>query len=123
MPLQSKHFRSNARAESAASNSPAMSIGEQGRGVKLLQEALIETGIPMPRSTHGGKTPADGIFGPETKAAVTECQTRFGLMIDGIAGRQTFTALDEFMLERERETPARLNTSRWAMTTARKATH
>jgi peptidoglycan hydrolase-like protein with peptidoglycan-binding domain len=98
-----------------------MSIGEHGQGVKLLQEALMETGIPMPISTRGGRAPADGIFGPETKAAVTECQQRFGLMVDGIAGRQTFTALDEFMVEQERKTPPRLNVSNWAMTTARKA--
>jgi peptidoglycan hydrolase-like protein with peptidoglycan-binding domain len=123
MALQSEHFRSNDRVQSAAINSPAMAIGEQGKGVKLLQEALIETGIPMPRSTHGGKAPADGIFGPETKSAVTQCQTRFGLTVDGIAGKQTFSALDEFMLQQEREVPPRFNLSRWSMTTARKATH
>jgi peptidoglycan hydrolase-like protein with peptidoglycan-binding domain len=98
-----------------------MSIGEQGAGVKLLQEALIETGISMPVSTHGGKSPPDGIFGAETQGAVKQFQTRNGLTVDGIAGRKTFGALDEFMLQQEQKRSRPDDPSRWAMTTARQA--
>jgi len=35
----------------------------------------------------------DGIFGPRTKAAVREFQQNENLSVDGIVGRQTWTAL------------------------------
>jgi peptidoglycan hydrolase-like protein with peptidoglycan-binding domain len=56
-----------------------LSEGSEGRQVRLLQAAL---GIR-----------ADGVFGPETEAAVRSFQEREGLTVDGIAGPQTFAAL------------------------------
>jgi peptidoglycan hydrolase-like protein with peptidoglycan-binding domain len=53
--------------------------GSEGRQVKLLQQAL---GIP-----------ADGVFGPETEAAVKQFQASRGLVVDGIVGPVTSTAL------------------------------
>ena len=50
-----------------------------GSGVVALQQAL---GIP-----------ADGIYGPQTRAAVVAFQRAQGLMVDGIAGPQTLGAL------------------------------
>ena len=43
---------------------------------------------------HGGlEFGADGIYGVRTKEAVQELQERYGLTVDGIAGRETLTAL------------------------------
>ncbi|MHB1860930.1 MAG: NlpC/P60 family protein [Solirubrobacteraceae bacterium] len=53
--------------------------GSHGRQVRLLQQAL------------GVK--ADGVFGPETEAAVISFQTRRGLESDGVVGPQTKAAL------------------------------
>jgi peptidoglycan hydrolase-like protein with peptidoglycan-binding domain len=57
-----------------------LSSGSEGRQVKLLQEAL------------GGVT-VDGVFGPETEAAVRSFQSSHGLSVDGIVGPQTSAAL------------------------------
>jgi peptidoglycan hydrolase-like protein with peptidoglycan-binding domain len=56
-----------------------LSAGDTGRQVELLQRAL---GIP-----------ADGIFGPETEAAVQHFQAGKGLTVDGIVGPLTSAAL------------------------------
>ena len=60
-------------------HSIVLSLGSQGRQVALLQSAL---GLR-----------ADGVFGPETEAAVRSFQARHGLSVDGIAGPQTTAAL------------------------------
>ncbi len=52
-----------------------LKLGSRGSAVKAVQRAL---GIP-----------ADGIYGPQTRAAVLAFQTRNGLGADGIAGPQT----------------------------------
>jgi peptidoglycan hydrolase-like protein with peptidoglycan-binding domain len=57
-----------------------LSSGDEGRQVQLLQSAL-------------GGIKVDGIFGPETEAAVEQFQERNGLTVDGIAGPQTTAAL------------------------------
>jgi peptidoglycan hydrolase-like protein with peptidoglycan-binding domain len=56
-----------------------LSSGSEGRQVRLLQAAL---GIA-----------ADGIFGPQTEAAVKQFQASRGLMVDGVAGPATSGAL------------------------------
>ena len=53
--------------------------GEEGRQVRLLQHAL---GIHE-----------DGVFGPETEAAVRAFQTSHGLEVDGVVGPKTGAAL------------------------------
>ena len=53
--------------------------GDSGPGVSQLQEQL---GIR-----------ADGVYGPQTEAAVYNFQVRFGLMRDGIAGPETLSRL------------------------------
>jgi peptidoglycan hydrolase-like protein with peptidoglycan-binding domain len=53
--------------------------GSEGRQVSILQHAL---GIVV-----------DGMFGPETEAAVRSFQASRGLQVDGIVGPQTSTAL------------------------------
>jgi peptidoglycan hydrolase-like protein with peptidoglycan-binding domain len=57
-----------------------LSYGSEGRQVQLLQQAL-------------GGVKVDGIFGPETEAAVRSFQSSHGLTVDGIVGPLTSAAL------------------------------
>jgi peptidoglycan hydrolase-like protein with peptidoglycan-binding domain len=57
-----------------------LSAGSEGRQVRLLQKAL-------------GDVKVDGVFGPETEAAVRSFQASKGLSVDGIVGPQTTAAL------------------------------
>ncbi len=57
-----------------------LSSGSEGRQVQLLQKAL-------------GGIKADGIFGPETEAAVRSFQASRGLTVDGVVGPLTSAAL------------------------------
>jgi peptidoglycan hydrolase-like protein with peptidoglycan-binding domain len=57
-----------------------LSSGSEGRQVQLLQKAL-------------GAVKVDGVFGPETEAAVRSFQASRGLSVDGIVGPQTSAAL------------------------------
>ncbi|HEY4809478.1 MAG TPA: peptidoglycan-binding protein [Solirubrobacteraceae bacterium] len=57
-----------------------LSEGSEGRQVKLLQQAL-------------GGVKVDGVFGPETEAAVRSFQESRGLTVDGVVGAQTSAAL------------------------------
>ncbi len=57
-----------------------LSSGSEGRQVQLLQQAL-------------GGIKVDGIFGPETEAAVRSFQAARGLTVDGIVGPLTSAAL------------------------------
>src|SRR5271170_1774873 len=57
-----------------------LSYGSEGRQVRLLQQAL-------------GAIKVDGIFGPETEAAVRNLQARSGLQSDGVVGSMTASVL------------------------------
>ena len=61
--------------------------GDKGEEVKTLQQALLAKGYDL------GKFGADGSFGAATEAAVKAFQTASNLKADGIAGRNTVTAL------------------------------
>lgn len=95
MPLHYLPFNSNDRIVKASNNAPWMKQGERGPAVAILQQALVDQGIPMPGSTKAGVM--DGIFGRETKDAVSFFQGRNNLGTDGIAGRDTFACLDHLM--------------------------
>lgn len=58
--------------------------GAQGGNVKILQGALNGRGYALV---------PDGVFGPRTEAAVRQFQSDRGLIVDGIVGPQTWTAL------------------------------
>ena len=92
MALESARLGLDARIASAAANSPPMRSGESGFAVRLLQMALADLGARLPRSFRNGDF--DGIYGLETQSAVRDFQLANGLSADGVAGRQTFTALD-----------------------------
>ena len=59
--------------------------GSRGKLVSDLQRELASAGF-----SPGGN---DGIFGPKTRAALTQFQRAKHLSVDGVAGRQTWTAL------------------------------
>jgi len=63
-----------------------LKIGAQGGAVKKLQTALIAAGVTV----RGG---ADGAFGPMTRAAVVDFQTRRGLSASGVVDQKTADAL------------------------------
>jgi hypothetical protein len=60
-------------------------IGSQGDEVKQIQQQLVNAGFD-PKGI-------DGIFGPNTQAAVTAYQKAKGLTIDGIVGEETLGSL------------------------------
>lgn len=63
----------------------ALKYGDKGNDIKELQKALIASGY--------GCGEENGQFGANTKIAVRAFQAAAGLPINGIAGRQTVTAL------------------------------
>lgn len=93
MPLSAARFKNNARIRSAAKNSPAMRQGERGDGVGILQVALRDLGFAMPVSFK--QVFPDGIYGDETATQLKQFQRGRGLSADGVAGRDTWAALDE----------------------------
>ena len=62
-----------------------LASGSRGPAVELLQLALRRWGV--------GSITTDGLFGPETRAALQRFQRSLGLVPDGIAGRETHRAL------------------------------
>ena len=56
-----------------------LSVGCSGEDVKAIQRII--------------GTPADGVFGPNTKAALINYQSANGLVADGIAGPKTFARM------------------------------
>lgn len=69
----------NVPGPSAPTGRPVLRQGARGEHVRQLQAFL--------------SIPADGIFGPQTKAAVVAYQRALGLAADGIVGAQTWAAI------------------------------
>lgn len=103
--LVSPRFQRDSRLQAAFHNSPPMRRGERGAPVAKVQQALIDTGIPLPISTRNGAAAPDGIFGRETEAAVRTFQRRHDLRVDGIVGRQTLGTLDRLLAVRPAPPP------------------
>ena len=66
---------------------PTIAPGATGTAVKRLQRALRRTPDPM--------LAVDGMFGPQTEAAVKEFQQGDGLTVDGICGPATWAKLPD----------------------------
>ena len=62
--------------------------GQTGSHVRLLQRALNA-------SEHRVPVTGDGIFGPETEAAIRKVQADHGGLVDGIAGSQTVSFITD----------------------------
>ena len=62
-----------------------VSYGSQGSDVTELQKLL---------NNHGYSLDVDGIFGDNTKNAVTDFQQKKGLNVDGIVGTNTWGTLN-----------------------------
>lgn len=59
-----------------------------GDDVRWLQYHLIRLGF-LPELNSKGKSNIDGVFGPDTEAAVLEAQKHYGIAVDGIVGTVT----------------------------------
>ncbi len=75
--------------------------GEDGPGVKRLQESLNAAGITV----NGKPLPTTGHFGDLTEQAVRQFQEQKGLEVDGKAGKDTLGALGIHPGQPERQTP------------------
>lgn len=77
-------------------------IGAQGAEVTALQEQLNRLGI-----TDGKGRPLnpDADFGSNTKAAVENFQRQHGLTVDGVAGKDTLTLLNQLSLQHQKDKP------------------
>lgn len=65
--------------------------------VKWVQEgcnAVLDLGITK-------KLAVDGIYGPLTRDAVKQVQQKFGLNVDGVAGRLTQAAIDNWFAQQK----------------------
>lgn len=96
MALWHPLFKRSDRLQAAARNDPAMAAGESGRPVVVLQLALDLLGFRLPRSREG-EAGFDGIYGSEVEGAVRKLQRRRRLAVDGVAGMQVLTHMDEML--------------------------
>src|SRR5579871_1231433 len=96
MALKSPRFSTNERLRRAAENKPALNKNETGEAVRILQQALIDLGFPLPISVRKFGSP-DGVFGNETVTKVREFQTKYRLKPDGSVGMKTMAKLDELL--------------------------
>jgi hypothetical protein len=75
-----------------------MRCGEIDEAVRILQQALIDLGFPMPISVRRTGSP-DGIYGSETVATVRAFQRKHTLSPDGVVGHDTLAQLDSLFPE------------------------
>jgi peptidoglycan hydrolase-like protein with peptidoglycan-binding domain len=94
--LESARFAGNERLQNAFHDNPSLTAHDGGEPVRLLQEALVAAGLPMPRSTKPDNS-LDGVWGSETTSTVRLFQDHDGIrpLGGGEAGRKTLGALDK----------------------------
>ena len=89
--LSSPRFKGNVDLEACFDGEKIIKSGANGDHVRLIQQALIDAGFPLP------KFGADGKYGNETAGAVREFQKQSGLEFaqqDGQVGPNTMSRLD-----------------------------
>ncbi len=89
--LQAPRFAGNVQLEAAFDNELLIQEGSPHHtAVRLIQQSLLDMGYTLPGFG------VDGIFGPETKAAVIRFQTDAGAVLkDGIVGPETMGLFDQ----------------------------
>jgi peptidoglycan hydrolase-like protein with peptidoglycan-binding domain len=89
--LGSPRFSCDPDLEGSFDNERLLRSGSRGPAVKVVQQALVDDGFPLPRFG------VDGEFGDETRSAVRDFQRSQGLVgpdVDGIVGPITMGLLD-----------------------------
>ncbi len=84
-PLQSIQPSGNEAQDECDPNAELLAVKAKGPLVTRLQNILIEKGFDP--------GVVDGIFGPKTKSAVEQFQEVNGLVVDGMVGSQTWSAI------------------------------
>jgi peptidoglycan hydrolase-like protein with peptidoglycan-binding domain len=94
--LAAPRFSGNRILEAAFDDERLIRNGARGEAVRLIQESLVAMGYTLPISvSETNTTQLDGIFGPETEAAIRRFQTDAGaVLVDGIVGPETMGLLD-----------------------------
>jgi len=88
--MQGRHESAQSDPSAHDTDSPAMlKPGEQGEAVRQLQYRLSKIGY----RDIDGSPHADGEFGDRTRRAIEAFQYDYGLVVDGIVGPKTWTAL------------------------------
>lgn len=98
--MKSLRLSQDPQLRRAELSSPVLAQGATGTGVANLQDLLASLGIKFLKTFARGA--ADGVFGPETVAAVKQFQAKAGLKADGIVGPKTLAALDAEILKDDR---------------------
>ena len=95
MALSWTPWRDDQRVQRAEVNNPPFRFGESGQPVHLLQASLVLQGFDIPHhGINGTPRVQNNNYLTETQCAVRQCQARFGLAQDGIAGKQVVGRLD-----------------------------
>lgn len=87
----------NSNTSSTPTTTPSknyLEYGDQGSDVKSLQQKLNKIGI---KDSNGNKLEEDGSFGDATLYAVKVFQQKYGLEVDGLAGKDTISKLDSLI--------------------------
>lgn len=79
-------------AVGAAGRQPVVRFGDRGEPVAALQRQLTAGGFEP--------GPVDGIFGKLTLAGVRRSQAKLAIPVDGVAGTQTASALEQYLTRR-----------------------
>lgn len=87
--LRSPRFAGDPSLEACYDKERYLRKGNREPAVQKIQQALIDSGFPLPRFG------ADGIFGDETDSGLKNYQRARGLKADGIVGPLTMERLDE----------------------------
>jgi hypothetical protein len=96
MTLISPRFPSG-RLRSIDEHGSPLRRGARGRPVHLVQQALVDLGHAMPKSTGNVNYSPDGIFGREMQAKLKEFQSNNSLEETGIVDRDTIRKLDRLL--------------------------
>lgn len=80
-----------------------LEIGDSGTDVKALQQKLNKLGI---KDDAGRKLEEDGEFGSATQQAVMRFQKKYGLEVDGKAGKNTINKLDALIASQDASKPS-----------------